>query len=119
MVMQRSSSKHSLRLGDQIMREVADILVTEIQDPRLELVTISGVRINSDLRLAEVLYTLGQSPEREAAAQVALDHAKGFVRRQLASRLQLRRLPELRFCLDTFLEDVVYRGQPGDSPTTA
>jgi ribosome-binding factor A len=116
--MQRSSTKRSLRLGDQIMREVADILTNEIQDPRLNLVTVSGVRMNADMRVAEILFTVGEGEERARNAQAGLDHAKGFVKRQLAGRLQLRQLPELRFCRDTFLEDVVYRGQPGDSPTT-
>jgi ribosome-binding factor A len=117
--MQRATSKRSLRLGDQIMREVADILVHEIEDPRLSLVTISGARMNPDMRVVEILYTLAHDEVRESEAQAGLDHAKGYVKRQLAGRLKLRQVPELRFSRDTFLEDMVYRGQPGDSSAPA
>lgn len=103
------------RLGDQIMRELAEMLATEIQDPRLELVTISGVRLNPNMRVAEVLYTAGGGEEHLSEVAQALDKAKGWLRRELGHRLKLRFVPELRFSRDTFLEDVVY-GQGTDTP---
>lgn len=114
--MRRTGSRRSLRLGDAIMREIAELLEEKVQDPRLNLVTVSGVRVNADLRVAEVLYTAGGGEERMAEAAQALAKAAPFLRRELASRLDMRRLPELRFVRDVFLEDVVYAGQD-DSPT--
>ena len=104
-------TRHSLRLSDQIMRELALMLAEEIQDPRLELVTISGVRLNQDLSVATVLYTLHGDAARLKAAADGLAKAKGYLRSHLGRRIKMKYLPELRFELDTFLENMVY-GQP-------
>lgn len=107
--MRRSGSRRSFRVGDAIMREVADILENESWDPRIEGVTISGVRMNSDLTVAEVLYSPSllhqDDPEK---VQEALDKASGFLRSKLASRMQGKRVPQLRFVRDDFLEDMIY-----------
>jgi ribosome-binding factor A len=96
-------------VGDAIMRMVAEILENESWDPRVEGVTISGVRMNSDLTVAEVLYTPsmlhGDDPE---AVQAGLDKATGFVRSKLAARMHGKRVPQIRFVRDDFLEDMVY-----------
>ena len=111
--MQRSGSKRSIRMGDLIMRELANMLERDVQDPRLELVTISGVRLNSDLRVAEVLFTVHGGQERAAEALKGFEKAKGFLRSGLGKRCKLKFLPELRFTYDTFLEDMVY-AKPAD-----
>lgn len=90
------------------MREVATLLVEEMKDPRLELVTISGARLNADLSLVEVLYTVSGDQERRKEVQAALDHAAGFVRGRLGKALDLRRTPSVRFVFDEFLESQVY-----------
>lgn len=110
--MKTSSSRRSIRLSDQIQQEIGILLLEDIQDPRLELVTISGVRMNRDLKIAEVLYTMSGGPEREAEVQTALEHAAGFLRSSLGRRLELRYIPQLRFTRDQFLEDMIY-GKPG------
>jgi ribosome-binding factor A len=113
----RTDTKRSKRMADQIMRELADILETEVADPRLELVTISGVRMNPDLRVAVVLYTVGGGEERLQEAAQALEGSKGRLRSLLARRMRTKYLPELRFEPDTFLEDMVYAHPQGpDSP---
>lgn len=95
-------------MGDQIMREVATLLVEEAQDPRLQLVTLSGVRMNANLRIAEIFYTVsGDEAHRKEVLQ-GLVKASGFLRSHLGRRLKLQYTPELRFIFDDFLEDVVY-----------
>ncbi len=94
------------------MRELAELLTEEIQDPRLELVTISGVAMNADMSIARVMYTLSGDEERLAEAAKAFEQAKGFLRTSLGKRLRLRYLPELRFARDEFLEDMVYGRSP-------
>lgn len=104
-------SRHSIRLADQIMRELALMLAEDIQDPRLELVTISGVRLNVDLSVAKVFYTLHGDEARLKAAADGLNQAKGYLRSHLGRRIKMKFVPELRFERDTFLETMVY-GQP-------
>lgn len=114
--MKTTSSRRSIRLADQIQREIGTLLVEDVQDPRLDMVTISGVRMNRDLRIAEALYTMSGDAEREAEVQSALEHAAGFLRSKLGRRLKLKFVPELRFARDTFLEDMVYaHSGPQDS----
>ena len=114
--MRRTDSRRAMRMGDAIMRELADVLATQAQDPSLSLVTISGVRVNADLRVAEVLYTGGGDDERMTEAAKGLERALPLFRRELAARLDTKHVPELRFLRDTFLEEQVYVGQR-QSPT--
>lgn len=101
-------SRRSMRMADQIMRELALMLSEEIQDPRLDLVTISGVRLNSDLSVATVYYTLHGDEARFKAAADGFNQARGFLRTMLGRRLKSRSVPELRFARDEFLETMVY-----------
>ncbi|HDQ40737.1 MAG TPA: 30S ribosome-binding factor RbfA [Desulfonatronum sp.] len=106
----RAPSRRSMRLADMIQRDLAMLLVEEVQDPRLELVTISGVKMNQDLSIAKVFYTCTDDPARREEIALSLDKARGYLRKLLGHRLKLRSVPELRFQRDTFLEDMVYAG---------
>lgn len=109
--MKSATSRRSIRMGDQIMRELATMLLEESRDPRLELVSISGVKLNRDLKIAKVYYTMSGDKERVENAQKAFEKAAGFLRSGLGKRLQLRYVPELRFIYDEFLEEMVYGQQ--------
>ncbi|WP_027180134.1 30S ribosome-binding factor RbfA [Maridesulfovibrio bastinii] len=109
--MKSTTSRRSIRMGDQIMRELATMLLEESMDPRLELVSISGVKLNKDLKIAKVFYTLSGDKERVANAQKAFEKATGFLRSGLGKRLKLKFVPELRFIYDEFLEEMVYGQQ--------
>ncbi len=90
------------RIGEQMQRELAELLRTELKDPRVERVTVSEVRVAGDLSSARVYVTrLGAEPEEVAEAVAALSGAAGFLRRELARRMRLRKIPELRFQEDT------------------
>jgi ribosome-binding factor A len=106
--MKASSSRRAVRMGDQIMREVGTLLVEEAQDPRLQLVTLSGVRMNANLRIAEIFYTVSGDKEHRKEVQTGLEKAAGFLRSRVSRNLKLQFSPELRFTFDDFLEDVVY-----------
>ena len=88
------------RIAEQIQKDLSDILATEVADPRLESVTITRVRMSGDLNNATVLFTVsgGEASERELS--VALRHAAGFLRSELAQRLQARLTPRLVFHVD-------------------
>ncbi len=106
--MKTSDSRRAMRIGDQIMREISMLLLEEIQNPHLELVTISGVRMNKDLRLAEIFYTASGDEQRLEEIQKNFDISKNYFRQALSKRLQMRYMPDLRFARDTFLEEVLY-----------
>lgn len=93
------------------MRIVAEVLATEVQDRRLEMVTISGVRMSKDLSLAEVLYTvpMGADPVEVAAG---FKKSAGFFRSRVGRKLKSKFTPNIVFARDDFLEEVVY-GKPG------
>ena len=110
--MQRSNSRRAVQMGDQIMQVLASLLIEEVEDPTLRLVTITGVRLNRDFSIAEVLYTHIKGRTAEPEISKALIRAKGFLRGRLGKELKLRGIPDLRFQWDTFLEDMVYDAPP-------
>ncbi|ACV67790.1 30S ribosome-binding factor RbfA [Desulfohalobium retbaense] len=120
--MHRGTTRRAQRMGDTIMREIGHLLVEEAKDPRLQLVTISGVRMNRNLQVAEVLFTHPEGRDKEQEIITALESASGFLRTALGKRLRLRFVPQLRFTWDTFLEDMVYEhptpvGDPDTDPS--
>lgn len=93
-------SRRTDRVGDLVRAELADILRRDLSDPRLALATVAEAQVAPDLRHARVrISVLGSDSERKQAI-AALNHAAGFVRRQLGRRLKLRATPELTFELD-------------------
>jgi ribosome-binding factor A len=93
-------SHRTQRIGDQIRAELAEILLRELRDPRVKLATISRVEVSPDLGHALVRVSVLGDEDQRLAAVAGLEHARGFLRRELAHRLSLRTTPELRFLLD-------------------
>jgi ribosome-binding factor A len=92
------------RVADQIRAEVAELLTRELQDPGLGFVTVTRVQVTPDLQIARIYYTsLGDDRARRATRR-ALDRATPFIRRQIGSRLRLRRVPEIQFAFDESVE---------------
>lgn len=81
-------------------KELSDMLRLTLKDPRLRGVTITRVRVSDDLSFARIYYNILGGPQELEDAQAALEKATGFIRRQLKSRLDIRRIPELRFQYD-------------------
>jgi ribosome-binding factor A len=89
------------RVGEEIAHEINAMLAGELKDPRLEgNVVVSEVRVQPDMKHARVFISMHGSAKEEKDAIKALEHAAGFIKRELIVRLQLRRLPELHFILD-------------------
>jgi len=88
------------RVADQIRLEVADILLRKIKDPRVQSVTVTDVKLTSDLRIARVFVTAMGTEEVERNAFAGLAQASGFVRSELGRRLSVRYLPEIVFAKD-------------------
>ena len=106
--MRRTNSKRANKMADQIKQELSRIIVEESNDPGLNLLSITGVRMNRDFSIAEVLYTHIDGKKKQKEIEKSLARAKGFFKSRIASRLQLRHMPDLRFAWDTFLEEMIY-----------
>lgn len=97
-------SKRLARLNEQLKREIAELLRTRVRDPRVELVTVTGVDVSRDLAVAKVFVRLGGEAAGRAESLEGLDAAAPFLRGTLGKILHIRRIPELRFEEDRSLE---------------
>ena len=93
----------SIRVADQIQREIALLVAREVADPRVGDVTVSGVDLSPDMRHAKVLVTPGGGTDGDASV-LALNRAAGFLRSRLGRRVRMRRVPHLVFEHDRTLE---------------
>lgn len=93
------------RVGEQLRQELSQLLLSDVHDPGIGLVTITGVKMSPDLQLARVLYTQLGDDKAKRETQRALERATPFLRRQIGGRMRLRRVPELRFEFDKSVEN--------------
>jgi ribosome-binding factor A len=94
----------TLRVAEQIQRDLAELLRLEVKDPRIGMVTLTGVEVTSDYAHAKVFFTtMGGAAQAETAAE-GLDRAAGFLRHELGHRIKLRSIPQLHFIYDESVE---------------
>jgi ribosome-binding factor A len=91
------------RIGDQIQRELSEVLRRELRDPRVGMVTLTAVDVSPDCTHAKVFFTCLEVGHAEQAAE-GLRRASGFLRSQLARRIKLYTMPELRFVYDESIQ---------------
>lgn len=96
------SESRARRVADRVFRELAVILQREASDPRLSSVTVTDVEVDRELAYATVYVSTFNLGEQDRAEEVlnALSGAAGFLRSQLAKRIQMRAFPKLRFRWD-------------------
>ena len=87
------------RLNHTYQEEISMILMKEIKDEDIKFVTITGVEVTNDLSFAKVYYTVLDEAKKETT-KLALEKASSFIRKQLASKIEIRHTPELRFIYD-------------------
>ena len=96
--------KRAQRVGDLIKREISQMLIRGIKDPRIGLVTITRVSLTDDLRLAKVYFSvIGGEDDRQRNLE-GLNSARGFIRREVGRRIHLRHVPEIVFNYDPSLD---------------
>lgn len=96
------------RVGQQIQKEIAVILMREIKDPRLSMTTVSAVEVTRDLAYAKVFVTFFNDNEDEIKASLeVLAEAEGYIRSLLGKRLRARIMPHLRFVYDKSMAEGV------------
>lgn len=99
------STPRTRKLGESVREALADVLLTEVQDPRLELATITSVQVSADLHVADVYVTAHGDEERYQALLEGLRSADKRLRAGLARRVQMRFIPELRYHLDRSVDE--------------
>lgn len=93
------------RVSEQIKKELSVMIQTELKDPRIGFVTITGVEVTSDLSQAKVYLSVFGDEDAKQASLKGLDKANGFLRTELGKRIRLRHTPELIFKID---ESIAY-----------
>jgi len=88
------------RLAEQIKEEVSLIISGEVEDPRVGFVTVTDVKMSSDLRHAKVYVSVIGTDDEVKGSLAALKHANGFIRHQLGTVIRMRHTPELHFAYD-------------------
>lgn len=95
------------RVAQTLQRELAMLVQTEVKDPRIGMVTLSGVEVSRDMSHAKVFFTtLQDDPAQRRQIQEALNHAAGYLRHLVGQRIRMRVVPSLHFAYD----DSVARG---------
>ena len=94
------SFNRSARVGVQVQKVLADLIQKGVSDPRLAQVTITDVELSRDLRIAKVYFATHGKGQDEKDVLAGFESAKGFIKRELAKRLGLRYMPDLRFFYD-------------------
>ena len=91
------------RIGSNLVKEISYILASEVKDNDIKFVTVTDVKVTNDLSFAKVYFTVLDDEKRDSTLE-ALNSAKGFIRKELASRVDIRHIPELEFVFDKSIE---------------
>ena len=100
----RAQNRRPDQVAETIRQVIAEVLLTELRDPRIGFVTVTGVQVTNDLSVATVQVSVMADPAERDTALEGLKSAAGFLRGRVAKALSTRIIPELRFELDRGLE---------------
>ena len=93
------------RIADRIRLELSEMLIKELNDPRLHQIYLTDVKVDRDLAYADIYVSAIEGVSRSKDVLAGLESASGFIRRTLASRVELRAFPRLRFHWDVTPEN--------------
>jgi ribosome-binding factor A len=99
----KKKSGRPQKLGDLIQREVSDLIRLEVRDPRVGMITITSVDVSPDMTHAKIYFTVLEKDKLQDTLE-GLKRSAGFLRAQLAKRVQMYTTPELRFVYDESVE---------------
>jgi len=98
------AGKRAVRVGDQILRVIADLLTTKVKDPRTQGITLTGIEMSNDLKHGKVYFSILGDKEEIGKAQAGLDSATGYIKREISARMDLKYMPDLLFKYDPSME---------------
>jgi len=108
---EKMQGKRSEKVADLIRKEISEMLVKMIKDPRIGFVTITRVAVSEDYRLAKVYFSVTGTVEERQRSVEGLNSAKGYVRKELGRRIRLRYTPEIIFKFDPSIEYAIHIGE--------
>jgi ribosome-binding factor A len=97
------AGKRAIRVGDVLLKELADLLMRRVRDPRVAGVTLTGIRVSNDLKHAKVYFSLIGDEQAIREVQEGLESAKGFIKREIGRRMELKYVPDIVFKHDPSL----------------
>lgn len=97
-------SLRSHRVGEQMKKELGEILGRKLKDPRIGFVTVTDVQVTGDLQQATVFISVLGNEEQKEQTLKGLDKAKGFIRSEIGQRIRLRKTPEISFEFDESID---------------
>jgi ribosome-binding factor A len=95
--------KRSQRVSDLLREEIADIITYKLKDPRLGFITVTGVDVTDDIKIAIVYISVLKDDEKKTTVDI-LNAAKSFIRTELSKRLRMKSVPAISFRLDVSIE---------------
>jgi len=108
---EKMQGKRSEKVADLIRKEISEMLVKMIKDPRIGFVTITRVAVSEDYRSAKVYFSVAGTVEERQRSMEGLNSAKGYVRKELGRRIHLRYTPEIIFKFDPSIEYAIHIGE--------
>jgi ribosome-binding factor A len=107
----KMEGKRSDKIADLIQKEISQMLMRSLKDPRIGFVTITKVTVSEDCRMAKIYFSVtGSSDERERSTE-GLNSAKGYVRKELGRRIRMKYIPEITFQFDPSIEYAIHIGE--------
>lgn len=97
-------TRRQIQVAEEIQQIISVLLQRELKDPGIGFVSITQVDVTQDLKYARVHVSIMGSEEEKRDTMAALERARGFIRREIASRMTIRQVPEIQFRLDRGLE---------------
>ena len=98
------SSRRIGRVSDLIRKEISDLLLKEVKDPRIGMVSLTGVKLTKDLKTARVFFSVIGEEETIKNSAIGLNRASGFIKKRLGRIIKLRNIPDIIFEYDNSLE---------------
>ena len=103
-----AEGKRSDKVADLVQKEISEMLLRSIKDPRIGFVTVTRVKVSGDCRSARVYFSIVGSEEERNRSMEGLNSAKGFLRKELGRRVSLRYTPDLIFQFDPSIEYAIH-----------
>ncbi len=100
--------KRSEKVADLIQKEISEMLLKSIKDPRIGFVTITRVSVSEDCRFAKIYFSVAGTLEEREKSIKGLESAKGYVRKELGRRIRLRYTPDIVFQFDPSIEYAIH-----------
>jgi ribosome-binding factor A len=103
-----TEGKRSGKVADLVQKEISEMLLRSIKDPRIGFVTVTRVKVSDDCRSARIYFSVVGSEEERNRCMEGLNSAKGFLRKALGQRVSLRYIPDLIFQFDPSIEYAIH-----------